>query len=600
VEALPELARLGVRSLKIEGRLKSADYVACVVKVYRRRLDRIFENSPQGHGGHRERKEDLDRYELEMSFSRGLGDGWFSGVDNRRLVHGRFGTKRGALAGKVEAVSGAGVGVALERDKPPLKPGDGVVFDAGRPEAGEQGGRIYEVKPAGGGLSRAELRFGRGDLDLGKVNVGDWVWKTSDPALERAVRATYEGDTVRFQRGISARARGREGEALEVEFADGRLSARVASGMALVKAEGRGLSEERAREQLGRLGGTPFRLERLDWEVEGVVMLPVSELNRLRRRLVGELERRREGGVRWSITEKEEEEAAAAGCRGEARGDCEVIAVVRTLEQVEAAAGCREAGDVYCEMEDAGDFRRAVELFRGNVVGKGRSVWVAGPRISRPGEEWISRRIAECGADGFLVRNAEQLRAFAGRRTRGDFSLNVANGLSAAFWVKEKGLERVTASYDLNAAQMAALLGTAPGGWFDVTVHQRMPLFHMEHCVFCAFLSEGRDFRDCGRPCGRRRVFLRDRTGELMAVRADAGCRNTVFNSRAQSGAEFARRFAELGARHFRVEFLDEGAEETRRTLGLYAGLLRGEVSGGAVWRELRAFSQLGVTRGSL
>ena len=209
-------------------------------------------------------------------------------------------------------------------------------------------------------------------------------------------------------------------------------------------------------------------------------------------------------------------------------------------------------------------------------------------------------RLQECGADGFLVRNAEMLRFFEGARLRGDFSLNVANEISAEFWIKEKGLERVTVSYDLNAEQVEGVLSQSRGEWFDVTVHQRMPLFHMEHCLFCAFLSEGRTFRDCGRPCEKRRVFLEDRTGELLAVRADAGCRNTVFNSRAQSGAEFVRRFVALGARGFRVEFLDESPEEVRRVLGLYGGLLRGEVNGADVWRGLRVMNQLGVTRGQM
>jgi putative protease len=127
-----------------------------------------------------------------------------------------------------------------------------------------------------------------------------------------------------------------------------------------------------------------------------------------------------------------------------------------------------------------------------------------------------------------------------------------------------------------------------------------MPMFHMEHCVFCAFLSSGKDYRDCGRPCDTHRVALRDRVGAELPLRADAGCRNTVFNNRAQSGAEYVGRLIELGARSFRVEFVNEPPDEVTRTLTRYGQLLRGEISGADLWRELKLLNQLGVTRGQM
>ncbi len=81
---------------------------------------------------------------------------------------------------------------------------------------------------------------------------------------------------------------------------------------------------------------------------------------------------------------------------------------------------------------------------------------------------------------------------------------------------------------------------------------------------------------------------------------ADAGCRNTVFNGLAQTGAEYVRRLIDSGARRFRVEFLNESAEQTRNTIRMYRRLIRGEVEGKRLWRELRLRHQLGVTRGSL
>ena len=161
------------------------------------------------------------------------------------------------------------------------------------------------------------------------------------------------------------------------------------------------------------------------------------------------------------------------------------------------------------------------------------------------------------------------------------------------------GLERVTASYDLNILQLEALLQSAPPDWFEITIHQHIPMFHMEHCVFCAFLSTGTDYTNCGRPCDRHEVGLRDRVGAEHPLKADVGCRNTVFNALAQTGAEGVARLLALGARRFRIEFLNETPEQPQIILK-YAQLLRGKISGTQLWRELKLLNQLGVTRGQM
>jgi putative protease len=282
-----------------------------------------------------------------------------------------------------------------------------------------------------------------------------------------------------------------------------------------------------------------------------------------------------------------------------------LIVLVRSLAQLEAAL---QGGvtTVYCEFEDPKKYREAVMLFHTAhgceaAVGTGApAIYVAPPRIFKPGDEWILQQVQSAQADGYLVRNYDHLRFFAEARRVGDFSLNVANSRAADYFKNHFGLERVTASYDLNVLQLDALLAAAPPAWFEVTIHQHMPMFHMEHCVFCAFLSAGRDYHDCGRPCDRHDVRLRDRVGAEHPLKADAGCRNTVFNSQAQTGAEFVERLLAVGVRHFRLEFLNEGPAEVLRTIAKYRQLLRGEISGTQLWRELRLFNQLGVTRGQM
>jgi putative protease len=286
----------------------------------------------------------------------------------------------------------------------------------------------------------------------------------------------------------------------------------------------------------------------------------------------------------------------------------ELAVLVRNLGQLEAALRCG-VETLYCEFDDPKKYREAVALVKtsgsrglspSTLNDQPSTLWVAPPRIFKTGEEWILNQVRSCEADGYLIRNYDHLKFFAGCRCVGDFSLNVANPLTADYFVNRYGLERVTASYDLNITQLEALLQAAPPEWFEITIHQHMPMFHMEHCVFCAFLSHGTDFTNCGRPCDQHDVQLRDRVGALHPLKADAGCRNTVFNALAQTGAEFVSRMLAQGARRFRIEFLNETTGQIEQTLEKYRKLLRGEIDGSQLWRELKLLNQLGVTRGQM
>ena len=617
LEVLPDLVRAGVSSLKIEGRLKSAEYVANITRVYRQALDRVMAEVLVSGSDEKKTMESVratSRYDLEMGFSRGLYTGWFRGVNNQELAHARFGTKRGVYLGQVTRVGRDHVAIVLEA---PLKPGDGLVFDAGRPDEKEEGGRVYQVEP---NKTEAILRFGHGDINFARIHSGDRLWKTNDPELDRRVRQTFAGDQIRHRRPLHLEVHGHSGAPLTLVARDEDGHVALAnSAVALARAEKQPLTTERLRDQLGRLGGTPFSLGELINRLEGEVIVTLSELNELRRRIVAELDAQRAAPKRWTLNPTAVGASLLATAGGQTHSVAsklaptvdtpELIVVIRHLHQLDAA-WATGARTIYCEFEDPKKYRAAITRFR-ELQSSGSqlsalnfqlpsSIWVAAPRIFKPGEDWILQQVLSCEADGYLVRNYDHLKVFAGKRRRGDFSLNVANPATAAYFLERYGLERVTASYDLNVAQLEALLQTAPPAWFDITLHQHMPMFHMEHCVFCAFLSTGTDYRNCGRPCDTHDVRLRDRVGAEHPLKADAGCRNTVYNSRAQTGAEFAARLVALGARSFRIEFLNETGDELQRTVHSYQQLLRGEITGAELWREFKLINQLGVTRGQL
>ncbi|MBE9238253.1 U32 family peptidase [Anabaena aphanizomenioides LEGE 00250] len=631
LEVLPELVKTGVTSLKIEGRLKTAEYVANVTQVYRKGLDKIAERPnpltpfPTREGGTRGQ----DQYNLEMAFSRGLYTGWFEGINNQELVHANFGKKRGVYLGEVTRIKNEQITVKISA---PVKPGDGVVFDSGHPEAKEEGGRIYEVIPKG---KEVILTFGRNNLNIHKINIGDKVWKTSDPELDKQIRQSYEGEYPNFTKPINIDVYGEVGDKL-IAIADDELGniVKVKSEILLQEAHTKPLTSEKLKEQFGRLGNTPFHLASLQNQIIGNAMLPVSELNKMRREIVEKLEELRSKPKLWQLNHSakwtdlinqnlsiisrgmnhKEREGHEGKRVEESYGFCDedcknnLIVLVRNIQQLKAALTA-DIKTIYCEFEDPRNYREAVKIFKEYPVTNHQSpvpsIFVAPPRITKLGENWILKQVKDSQADGYLIRNYDHLEYFVGERCIGDFSLNVANPLTVDYFIKRFNLERLTASYDLNINQLVDLITSYAPQFLEVTIHQHIPMFHMEHCVFCAFLSEGTDYTNCGRPCEKHEVKIRDRVGSEHILTADAGCRNTVYNGTAQTGAEYVQKLIGLGLQHLRIEFLNETPAQVQETIHYYQQLIQGEITGSELWKTLKLQNQLlqnqlGVTRGAL
>ncbi|WP_099240950.1 U32 family peptidase [Synechococcus sp. BDU 130192] len=585
---LPDLIKAGVVSLKIEGRLKQPEYVASVTQVYRQAIDRAVQGIEQDIS-------DQEQYQLEMAFSRGLYTGWLDGIDNQSLVHGRFGKKRGVFLGEIKQIRDGRDKQVILHLEAPLKAGDGVVFDQGKPADREQGGRVYAVETQG---KDTIVTFGRRDVDLRRVRVGDRLWKTSDPELDKKLRQTFTSEKIQFQRPITIEIHGEIGEKLTAIARDGQGNiVQVASEILLDTAIKKPLTTERLTEQFGRLGNTPFYLQDLENNLLGDAILPVSELNRMRREIVSQLETLRAQPKRWQLNSNVSYQSLLPTVKKIAPQAAQIIVLVRNLAQLKAVLKAN-IQTIYCEFENPINYREAVKLVK--ETEQQAEIWVAPPRITKPKEQYILKQVLSSQADGYLIRNYDQLKFFKNERITADFSLNISNPISANYFKQTFPLERLTASYDLNIHQLESLLKKAPPNWFEITIHQHMPMFHMEHCVFCAFLSDGTDFTNCGRPCESHEVKLGDRTGIEHVLVADAGCRNTVFNGTAQTGAEYMQHFMDLGVQHFRVEFVDESPAEITKTIDLYQKLLTGKISGAQLWQTLKLQNQLGVTRGSL
>lgn len=601
IDSIPGLVAQGVKSFKIEGRLKSPEYVAAVTAVYRKALDAACAGVPM-----RQAISPHDRYSLEMVFSRGFAPGWLEGANHPRLTHGRHGKKRGVYMGMIDRVGKGWVEMKLPADIP-IAPGDGFVFDAGEDRNHEQGGRIWKLE------DDFLLFHGKiGNIDWRSIQPGMKLWKTDDPALNAEIRKSWKGIRTKPQKQtLHLRVSGKAGQALELTAPDFGIS--VVSEELLMPAEKRPLTQEVLENQLGRLGDSPFEAGKVENLLEGEVILPLSALNRLRRSLVEQIQ---DSGISLPTPDAGEPKVAPTiGANADWRDLLislspppseknaapvapELRVLCRHLHQEEALLRAG-ASFLYLDFEDIRRYEEGVKMARRYP---GVQVFLATPRIQKPGEQGFFRLMEKAAPDGILARNWGALEYFRDKEFRliGDFSLNIANPLSAALLLRHGGLENLTVSYDLNVDQVLDLLCDCPAPRMEIVLHQHMPLFHMEHCVFCAFLSDGENFKNCGRPCEKHVVHLRDRVGQEHRLMADAGCRNTLYNGRAQTGARYYADFRRAGATLFRLDLLDDSGEEAVSLWKNYSALIQGERSADECLSRLDAIERLGVTEGTL
>jgi U32 family peptidase len=590
---VPEIVAMGVAALKIEGRYKDADYVALTTQAYRKAVDEAWSGRPLTVDA----REEL---QLEQVYSRGLGPFFTSGTNHQTVVSGRAPRHRGVRMGRVTDVEIDRV--VLETTDAhqiaPLKAGDGVVFDAAdwrSPGEPEEGGRVYEALPRLDG--RLELRFGNGVIRWARIRPGDLVWRTHDPELDRIVKPILESAVPIARQPVQVRVTAVEGAPLVSEWSLAKrpeMQVTVESDDAMGPALKRAVSVEVLRDQLGRLGNTPYELADVTLEIAGSPFVPVSVLNQLRREAVEQLQkiqgRPRVMPVHDPVLPAAENTAPASD------GPIELHLLVRTPEQLDAALSLRPAS-VTLDYLDLYGLRPSVE----RVKSSGIVARVASPRVLKPGEARILNFLLSLDCT-LLIRSAGLLHALQERshpQLIGDFSLNAANSLTAEIYL-ELGLTRVTPTHDLNAAQVAELARKAGADKIEVVAYHHLPVFHTEHCVFCRFLSTGTSYRDCGRPCEKHKVALRDHTGRAHPVMADVGCRNTVFGAEAQEASSHFDAWRRAGIRHFRLEFVHESAEQVREVTRAFESVLTRRTTASQLTAELKRIAPEGTTEGSL
>ena len=249
VNLLDELREAGVASLKIEGRMKSPDYVFAVTSVYREVLDSASPATPA----------QLAR--LAEAFSRGFTTAYLEGNRGNDIMSYGRPNNRGVFAGRVARAED---GAALVAPEVGLNAGDVLEFWTNR---GRFAATVENAAPTREGLVRVqtEQRAGKGDR----------VFRV------RNAEMAFADDPMQPRIPVSGFATLRIGEPARVAFAARGAYAQAEGGI-VESARTRAVSGQDVRDHVDRLGQTPFALESLEIDLDEGVGIGFSQLHRLR------------------------------------------------------------------------------------------------------------------------------------------------------------------------------------------------------------------------------------------------------------------------------------------------------------------------------
>lgn len=611
IKEVPALMDLGVHTFKIEGRLKTPDYVASAASEYRK----VIDTHEQGEKiAKRTFQKSIGK--MATTYSRGFFSGWLHGVDHQHLVNGRYSAHRGYRIGIVKNLHADAIILETSEDVD-LKPGDGLMIAWNRGmEKIERGAQIYECRQLERQKHKWEIRFSR-DFKLEIQMEGAGVWLNHDNDLKKELFKSWNDKNFKKRIPVQFELTIQKGSPLTavMKYKQHQVSAQTLSPVEAAKS--RGVEDGFIAEEMGALSATQFEATSIQIrrDTEEALFVSHKELKELRRDLCAQMNNKLVGGpidgfnpdlkpveqvLEWF------EDSKFTSSQPTPRQKMNLL--LREIGQVEDVVAAITQGRLSTEALDSVildfEFGRDYEAALALIKGTGLKAGIATTRILKPQEYNNLKVIERLNPDIILVRNLGSLRYFTEvspfkGELRGDFSLNVTNHLSASYLLN-KGLSTVCASYDLNYQQVSDLLKSSDAAKMEVTVLQYMPSFHMEHCVFAAFLSKGSSFKDCGKPCEKHVVELADQFGHRHQIKPDQECRNTMYSAVAQSAVKYVPQWKEAGLLYVRMEALRERGSDLINKIQKLQDFILGKSETQTVIKELDLSEKYGIAEGNL
>ncbi len=612
IAEIPQLIDLGINTFKIEGRLKTPEYVASAAQEYRQAIDRHFSKNDLS-----DKEINHAKKNMATTYSRGFYSGWLHGVQHQKLVEGTFSNHRGYEIGTIHSLSGTCLKVELQPGIE-LTPGDGLKWAYKKNgETIEGGAQIYGVQKVSSNFYLLELQR---DLVITKDMSGARLFINHDHNLKKELTKSFQDKNYFKRVPIQFHITIESGKSLKASIYDGLYFIELQTTSIVEPAAKKGVSDELVREEFSALAATVFKAAviSIDRKQTEAIYIHHKEIKQLRRELCEQLTniRSRSRMNQMNVTHFNSEKViesffsslASKNNNLNSHNQTLLNIILRDRQQVGDLVSAisnqkiilQKIHAVILDFEFGRDYESSLQLLKSVDC----PVGIATTRILKPQEYNNLKVLVRLNPDFILVRNLgaanflTQNTNYQGKLI-GDFSLNITNHVTVDYLLK-KNFHSLCLSYDLNINQIELLLEQSVTRKLEITAHQYMPSFHMEHCVFAAFLSNGSSFRDCGKPCEKHRVELKDQFGNHHQIKADQECRNTMFNSVSQSAAQYVQQWQNLGLGFIRYEALFENGNDLIQKIQAYIDLLNGQKTADQLSKELQLSEKYGLGTGAI
>lgn len=577
-ERLEDLAVAGVASLKVEGRMKSPEYVHAVVSVYRRALDRLREDGASAS------LPSEDREALGSVFSRGFTDAYLEGQSADELMSYQRPNNRGQFAGRVKSVSGDEVCLAAEID---LVPGDLL-------EAWTRKGNVRFQVPEAIQRSKKSVRFAVDDPKV-RIHANDRVFRI------RSAEAAFQEDAHEPRVPVTGEAWLRLGEPLRMEFRVAEEFPRPllsavgrAEGPMVEAARTKAVSADEVEEHVARMGSTPFRLDALEVHLDEGVGIGFSQVHKCRAAALEQLEDellKREPDPLWE-TFTDGADGCSYGDEGVRRAQESVaplLAVIATSPETARAAKRTGADVLYVpayNYQRGGAEVSGCHVDEASQAGYPKGCVIMLPSVNRDdaGASAESRRALDAwknvpdgsevlvGSLGAL-HHAQQLGCTADVEARLPLVNPEACKVAEAF-----GARWIWLSPELNLGQIKALAASTPLQ-LGVKVYGAQELMVTEHCLLS---SQGPCDEQCA-TCKRRTVpfGLKDRKDYVFPVVTDDAGRSHLYNSVTLDVVPEVPQLMAAGVSLFLVDATLMDVEQTAQAVGRVRQAMQAALDGG-------------------
>lgn len=612
IEAVPDILDAGVYSLKIEGRMKSPEYVAGVSYAYRKYVDMYLE---KGRDGYRVEEQDI-RQLMDLYNRGGFCKGYYYAQNDKSMMTFDRPNHQGIVIGNIKNGE-----LILSQE---VNPGDVLEF----PDGSEY------TTPTGKKSGRLALPKGV----LKNPKNGAAVYRTRNNELLGQLRAGYIDNDIKIPVRMEIFLKSGERACLKLLSGDKEL---VVYGDVLEPSDKRPAVREGVVKQLKKLGGTAFSSDEgsIVTDIQGSPFVPVRLLNDLRRNALEELESMLLSGYKRNheymkvqalmtagvleadaaqenagvqeIADAQEsaviQENTAAQCnaaceaglterRDYLEGQHGITVQVMNKEQLEAVlrTAHNNVSRIYISTELSGIdgaimMKGMVDEYNAGISANNRKieVYMAMPYIFRDRAVTLFERKLEdvkaAGFDGMLIRSPEELgyirekglyELYAGRVVA-DYNVYTYNKAAFDEYIR-LGIHDFTLSEELNAGQLRGLCHSVQDRniYLEKLVYGYLPLMVTAGCTL--------KYTSKDKPCGRPGVYyLTDRKGkQLAALNSCSYCYNLIYNSVPEYLLDKPDEIRNMGVDALRLSFSIEGADEVENIMKMNANSVKAYTRG--------------------